>query len=309
MSIHRLREITIGVPDVAAVRSFYRDFGLGESESGLLTTTDGGDQLRLVPAPRRRLLSISLGVDDRDDLARVDRQLTALGAEHRAEPDRLTVLDPGTGVEVELRICPRVTPAPGYELPALNYPDAPQRFNSRAAGVLREAPVRPRKLGHVVVGSTDQDRSYELFTKGIGFKVSDEVPGEAAFMRCTTDHHNLLVQRAPIQFLHHTSWQVDDVEEVGRGATTMLEADPSRHMWGLGRHHIGSNFFWYLRDPAGNFAEYYSDMDCIVDDELWQPGVFSGRKSLYAWGQAPPEKFLRPEDLAELMVGAHQPAR
>ena len=53
----------------------------------------------------------------------------------------------------------------------------------------------------------------------------------------------------------------------------MLEADPDRHSWGLGRHFIGSNFFWYLRDPAGNFSEYYSDMDCIVDDALWQPGV------------------------------------
>ena len=37
----------------------------------------------------------------------------------------------------------------------------------------------------------------------------------------------------------------------------MVAADPARHVWGLGRHGIGSNYFWYLRDPAGNFAEYY----------------------------------------------------
>ena len=42
-------------------------------------------------------------------------------------------------------------------------------------------------------------------------------------------------------------------------------------MWGLGRHYIGSNFFWYLRDPAGNFAEYYADLDVIADDEPWSP--------------------------------------
>jgi hypothetical protein len=29
---------------------------------------------------------------------------------------------------------------------------------------------------------------------------------------------------------------------------------PERHVWGLGRHYVGSNFFWYLRDPAGNFS-------------------------------------------------------
>ncbi len=74
-------------------------------------------------------------------------------------------------------------------------------------------------------------------------------------------------------FLHHTSWQVDDIDEIGRGATAMLEGNPERHVWGLGRHHVGSNFFWYLKDPAGNFSEYYSDMDCIVDDELWTRGL------------------------------------
>ena len=100
----------------------------------------------------------------------------------------------------------------------------------------------------------------------------------AAFLRCSTDHHNVLVQQAPVAFLHHTAWQVDDIDEVGRGASAMLAADPWRHAWGLGRHYIGSNFFWYLRDPAGNFSEYYSDLDCIVDDALWQPGVWEGAR-------------------------------
>jgi hypothetical protein len=109
-----------------------------------------------------------------------------------------------------------------------------------------------------------------------------------------------------VAFLHHTSWQVDDVDEVGRGASAMLEADPSRHTWGLGRHFIGSNFFWYLKDPAGNFSEYYSDLDCIVDDALWQPGVWEGARSLWAWGPPPPASFLAPDDLGALMTGAHQ---
>ena len=74
----------------------------------------------------------------------------------------------------------------------------------------------------VVLGSTDQDASQRFFLDGLGFKVSDTVPGLAAFMRCSSDHHNVLVQQAPVSFLHHTSWQVDDVDDVGRGATAML---------------------------------------------------------------------------------------
>lgn len=86
----------------------------------------------------------------------------------------------------------------------------------------------------------------------------------------------------------------------------MLEKDPGRHVWGLGRHYVGSNFFWYLKDPAGNFSEYYSDIDCIVDDQPWEPGVWEGAKGLSSWGPPPPS-FLAPEDLAGLMTGSHSP--
>jgi catechol 2,3-dioxygenase-like lactoylglutathione lyase family enzyme len=179
------------------------------------------------------------------------------------------------------------------------------RREGRAPGVVREGPVKPRKLGHVVIGSTDQEATQRFFTEGIGFKVSDVVPSLAAFMRCSTDHHNVLVQQAPVNFLHHTSWQVEDIDEIGRGAMAMLEGNPERHVWGLGRHHVGSNFFWYLKDPAGNLSEYYSDLDCICRRRLVEASVWEGMKGLYNWGPPPPPSFLHPEDLAALMTGAH----
>ena len=85
----------------------------------------------------------------------------------------------------------------------------------------------------------------------------------------------------------------------------MLEGRPERHVWGLGRHYAGSNFFWYLKDPAGNFSEYYSDMDCIVEDQLWTPEDLEGARGLFAWGPPPPPSFMHPEDLAAMMTGAH----
>ncbi|MEV4138952.1 VOC family protein [Dactylosporangium sp. NPDC049742] len=309
MALHRLTQIVMGVPDVAATAAYYEDFGLTPTASGgghAFATADGGEQLRVVHSDRRRLVQLGVGADDPDDLDRVASSLAALDVAVERTATGVRAFDPGSEVTVEIGIAPRYeqppTPAPPYNTPGVN-----ARVGERAPGILRDHPVRPRKLGHVVLGSTDQAFSQRFFTDGIGFKVSDTVPGLAAFLRCSTDHHNVLVQQAPVAFLHHTSWQVDDVDEVGRGATAMLEKDPSRHVWGLGRHHVGSNFFWYLRDPAGNFSEYYSDLDCIVDDALWTPQVWEGARGLFRWGPPPPPSFLAPEDLAELMTGAHQP--
>ena len=333
MALHRLTHIVMGVPNVEQTAAYYTEFGLiptdapaggagsagqasaaGRAAAGSgsggrrsFATVDGGEQLTIVFSDLRRLVRLGIGVDDADDVDRVAAGLGALDVPLERGEGTVTAADPGTRVTVRVEVAPRIaqeaTPVPAY-----NAPGVTMRTDERAPGILREQPVRPRKLGHVVLGSTDREASQRFFTQGIGFKVSDEVSDIAAFMRCSTDHHNVLVQQAPVAFLHHTSWQVNDVDEVGRGASAMLAADPSRHTWGLGRHYIGSNFFWYLKDPAGNFSEYYSDLDCIVDDAVWKPGVWEGARSLWAWGPPPPPSFLAPEDLGALMTGAHQPS-
>lgn len=307
MALHRLTSITVGVPNVEETANYYTDFGLIPVGSNTFATTDGGEQFRLTESPQRRLLEIGIGVDDTDDLDRIERQLKHFDLTVERTGDALATEEPIAGFRAVVSLAPRIVQE--SESTPYNGPGRIERPNGRASGIMREEKVKPRKLGHVVIGSTDQEATERFFTDGIGLKVSDTVRGRAAFMRCSTDHHNVLVQQAPLNFLHHTSWQVDDVDEIGRGATAMLEADPDRHVWGLGRHHIGSNFFWYLKDPAGNFSEYYSDIDCIVDEALWKPGVWDGVKGLYSWGTPPPPSFLAPEDLAALMTGSHQPGQ
>lgn len=310
MTLHRMNSVTIGVPNVAETLAYYMEFGLqatagslGADGGGVLSSADGGGQLRITYAPRRQLVGLSVGAEDRDDLDRITRRLRRLDLDVTDEGTWIAATEPVAKIRAVVAITPAIRQQ-GSATP-YNFPGHIARPGVRAPGILRSGPVRPRKLGHVVIGSTDAAATQRFFTDGLGFKISDEVPGLAAFMRCSTDHHNVLVQQAPLNFLHHTSWQVDDVDEVGRGASAMLAADPARHVWGLGRHYIGSNFFWYLRDPAGNFSEYYSDLDCVVEDALWKPGVFDDSRALYAWGPPPPPSFLAPDDLAELMTGAH----
>lgn len=304
MALHRLSSVTIGVPNVAETIVYYADFGLTPEADGWFATTHGGSQLRVVHAPTRRLIELRVGADDADDTDRVAANLKRLGVAATRDQHSVTAVENATGVRVTVEIAARLnqasTPATKY-----NGPGRVERHGCRAPGVLRTERVMPRKLGHAVIGTTDLVATQSFFIDGLGFKVTDLIKDTGAFLRCSTDHHNVLALEAPVAFLHHTSWQVDDIDDVGRGATAMLQDHPERHVWGLGRHHAGSNFFWYLKDPAGNFSEYYSDMDCIFDDQLWTPETLEGARGLFSWGPPPPASFLAPEDLAALMAGAH----
>jgi hypothetical protein len=83
----------------------------------------------------------------------------------------------------------------------------------------------------------------------------------------------------------------------------MVAADPERHVWGFGRHGIGSNYFWYLRDPGGAFAEYTSDLDVIAEDEAWKVAASVRVHPLAVWGPPVPKDFIAPHDIAALARG------
>jgi len=306
MSLHGLLSVTIGVPNVAETAAYYADFGLAPEPHGWFASADAGRQLRIEYAPTRRLVEMRVAADDADDLTRAAASLARLDVNAQAGDTVLETAEPVTGMRVRVEVASRLKQA---TVPASIYngPGRLERQGARAPGFTRPDRVRPRKLGHAVLGSTAPETTASFFTDGLGFKVSDRIKGAGTFMRCSTDHHNVLVLGAPVNFLHHTSWQVDDIDDVGRGAYTMLDGHPERHVWGLGRHYAGSNFFWYLKDPAGNFSEYYSDMDCIIDDQLWTPEDLEGARGLFAWGPPPPPSFLHPDDLAAMMTGAHAP--
>lgn len=312
MPLHRLACLTMGVPNVDETDRYYQDFGLTKTSTDSAATDrvrrfetlDGGEQLRLTYAPRRRLVAMDLEADDPGDLARAGARLSRLEIPYSMRDGALSIHDPGTDVEVRVRVAPRRTQTP-TEAPVMNWHGRRNRLDARAPAIFREDSPKPRRLGHVVLTSTRQERSRTIFEDALGFTVSDEVVGVGAFMRCSDEHHNLVVAAAPVPFVHHTSWQLNDVDDIGRKAAAMLEQDPGRHVWGLGRHHVGSNYFWYLRDPAGNFSEYYSDMDCVIDEREWKAQIFEGVRGLYSWGPPPPPDFGNPKDMAGLMAESH----
>ncbi len=311
MAMHRLSSVTLAVSDVDASSTFFEAFGLNPSAlpdpptpRRSFSTRDGGEQLHLVEAPVRGLRGIGVAVDDPDDLDRIAGRLTATA--HRADRDHgvLRTTEPVTGIEITLVIAPRIAVAKPAAGDAINAPGSVERVNRPGSAITATEPVRPSSLAHVVLGTPDQPATLAFFTDVLGFEISDQLPGVIAFTRCGQNHHDVAIQSAPIAMLHHVAFEVDTVDEVARGGSEMIRADADRQLWGLGRHAIGSNWFWYLREPSGHYVEYTADIDKITEQDLYQPKEWSGHEWLYAMGQPPPIAFLEPDDLADLVAAA-----
>ena len=89
---------------------------------------------------------------------------------------------------------------------------------------------------------------------------------------------------------------VGSVDEIALGAAHMRDSGWQMG-WGLGRHVIGSNYFYYTRDPWGSFAEYYHDLDYIPEECAWVPRDFPEEDSLYVWGPPLPQEFVENSEL------------
>jgi len=216
VALHQLASFILGVPNPEETAAYYPGVGLTDEGEGWFATQDGGRQLQLVAAPARRLLELQIGVDDADDLARAASRLHRQGIDATIDPaaGTQTARDQTTRVQVVLRVTPRLK-QPMTDPTPYNGPGRTERAGTRAPGILRAGRVMPRKLGHVVIGTTDFDATTAFFRDGLGLRASDYIKDAGAFLRCSTDHHNVLVLRAPVVFPHHSSWQVDDVDEIG----------------------------------------------------------------------------------------------
>ncbi|MDQ1532278.1 MAG: hypothetical protein QOF28_39 [Actinomycetota bacterium] len=304
MSLHRLLGFRAAVSDPTALADYYAELGLtGDAGSGY-AGSDGGAVVLIDEAPLRRLISVDIGCHDDRDLDAILQRLDEQGAAPTRDSESISMVEAASRVQITVRVAEPEAPVAPAVLITPNTPGARVRVNERAPGVFG-APRPPRRLGHLVIGTPDLRATRDLLVDGIGCRVSDEVDGIIHFLRCSTDHHNIGLVHSPVPILQHYSWECDDIDHVGHTATALYRADPSRHAWGLGRHFAGSNFYWYLRDPAGAFLELYSDFDHIDDDAVWQrrSGPLSIEHTANAWGPNLPTEFIVPDDLAALEVG------
>ena len=305
MAIHRLDSIRIAVADAETQRSFYGAVGLTSDSTGSrFSSPDGGEQVVVEQGDFRRLLDVNMSAADESDLSVIASRLNGLGLTSAMRDGTLHAVDPATRVDFTVRVGD-VLARPAEIATVHNGPGRHERVNTRAAGVIPRARA-PRRLGHLVIGTPDWEGTVRFLVEGLGFRVSDSFPGIIAFLRCSTDHHNVAVVGSEVPHLQHYSWECDDVDHVGHNATALLNAELAEQGWGFGRHFVGSNFFWYLLEPSGSFIEFYSDMDVITDDIEWET---RGRTPVgpehigNSWGPRMPLEFVIPSDLDALKAG------
>ncbi len=190
---------------------------------------------------------------------------------------------------------------------SINRPGHTDRTTARADVVEEAAPRPPRRVGHVVLGTPHLAEACAFYVDGLGFRVSDKIlDGVLTFTRVEPDHHNLLIQPAPVSYLNHYALEMDDVDAIGAAGSAVIAEQPDAHVVGVGRHRLGSNLFWYLTDPAGSMFELFADMDRITDDTAWdrehrRDDWTPEEAGLAVWGPAePPEVFFTPPDLAAI---------
>jgi catechol 2,3-dioxygenase-like lactoylglutathione lyase family enzyme len=296
MAVRTFLHYALDVPDQTVGQRFYEDFGLVDGTGGsdavrLRPERLGRDAVLLYGGARKRLHHLCYGAPG-EDYARVRESLRRAGVPEtdppRGAPEGgIWIRDPdGNAVNVRDETPPA---APADPPVAQNGPGYVQREVTRGYPE-RGRRIAPRKLGHVLLFTPDMERLMRFYTETLGMKLSDRSRGIIAFLRCNTDHHTLALLSSHAPGFHHGSFQVGSVDEIAMGAVHMAERgwQPG---WGLGRHVIGSNFFYYLRDPWGSFSEYYYDLDYIPEGCAWEARDFPPEDSLYVWGPPCPADF------------------
>jgi catechol-2,3-dioxygenase len=291
--ISGLHHYALEVPDLEVAEGFLQDFGLetGEKDGNLVAQCPGRDQeqVRMLQAPAKRLHHVSFtlrpGTLDsvREALERAGTPVIAAPA--GASEAGLWVRDPD-GNAVQLLDEAPAPPRPVAEV-LTNQGASRQRIGVAQWQQVTDD-VLPRRLGHSLLFTPQQQQMTEFYTQVLGLRVSDRIPGKVTFLNAGPgDHHIFGFITSSHRGFHHASFEVPSIDAIALGADRM-RAKGREAGWGLGRHTIGSNFFHYNPDPWGSWIEWFSDIDQV--DDHWVARDWDVPPHL--WGTPPPETFL-----------------
>jgi catechol 2,3-dioxygenase-like lactoylglutathione lyase family enzyme len=301
--IHSIGEFVLAVPDLKVAEHYYGAFGLRVASDRLGLTLQGFETDhrwgRVVERPRKHLHHVTFLCFPEDEerfrfhlererIAQVDapREFDGNGVWFR-DPDGL-LLNVHAGAKTSPLAMATILP--------------PHRDEGLRNAPYRRAtdPARPRRLSHILRFTPDVARATEFYARILGLRLSDKSGEGIAFLHGIhgSDHHMMAFVKSDGPGLHHLSWDMPSVDAVGLGAMTMADKGYASG-WGVGRHVLGSNYFYYARDPWGSYCEYSCGIDYIPAATDWQAIDHPAEESFYLWGPAVPPEFVVNHEAAQ----------
>jgi hypothetical protein len=265
--------------------------------------TDPAHHIHVTEKGDPKFVGIAYHVESEDDLERLAKAPGASAVESIDEPGggkRVRLTEPnGYRIEVVCGIAP-VAPIP-VRRQKLNSGEAP---TARAGELMRlpKGPAHVKRIGHGVLMTPKFAETVGWFREMLGMICSDDVYVESrnnligSFNRCDrgdtyVDHHVFFCLNHPKTGLNHLSFEVPDIDDVCMGHDYLKGLGKYEHMWGIGRHVLGSQVYDYWADPWGRVHEHWADSDRL--NLANGSNLVPADEALVSqWGEAPPEKFI-----------------
>ena len=295
-------------PDLDEMEAFLTHFGLVRSERTAtalyMRGTDPTHHIHVTEKGDPGFAGLAYYAASEADLERVAKAPGASPVE--------TIDEPGGGKRVRLR------EPNGFQIevvhgiaPVAPIPVTRQRFNMydeplRRAGEVMRPPkgrAQVKRIGHGVMGSPKVKETVAWFRETLGFIGSDDVYAGTkdnvigSFNRLDrgdefVDHHVFFCLSHGHAGLNHLSFEVQDIDDVFIGHEYLKQLGKYEHMWGIGRHLLGSQIYDYWADPWGRVHEHWSDSDRL--NARNGTNIVSAEEGLTSqWGEPPPEKLLQ----------------
>jgi hypothetical protein len=265
--------------------------------------TDPSHHIHVTEKGEPRFVGLAYWAASEDDLKRLTGAPGASGIETIDEPGggkRVRLQEPN-GYTIEIVHGVEIPQPIQVERQAIN--SGPEPLN-RAGEVIRFAPgpSTVKRIGHAVLGSPRNQETVRWFRDVLGLICSDDVyAGEkeniiGQFSRIDAgddyvDHHAFFCMRNTRAGLNHFSFEVQDIDDVFIGHEYLSGLGRYEHMWGIGRHLLGSQVYDYWADPWGRVHEHWADTDRL--NARNGGNLVSAEEGLRSqWGTRPPEKFI-----------------
>ena len=276
--ITHLRHVGVAVPNYAESVEFYSGVW------GLSSIASDGDVTFFATSasPEQYVLRVRDSVDKRLDLI-------AFAARDAAAVDMLAERLGRAMVRLDSEPDALKTPGGGY---GFRFFDCDGRLveissdvESGPARELEPGESLPQALSHVVLNSTDVQKTKAFYETHLGFRLSDWLERHMCFLRTSEKHHSLAIASGPHVALNHVSFEMRGIDEYMRGTGRMMRHG-RKPLWGPGRHGAGDNTFSYFLDPTGNVMEYTTELE-LVEEDTWEVRTFEATpEAADQWGTA-----------------------